>query len=574
MAAVFGRRLRRGAVTTAVAAAAVAALAASQAPGVTDVPRDERAGAAGATPPPEDSATGNSPYYTDLPPLNTPVPPTGAPTGGDSDAAVAGGIPATVLDAYKKAESSLAASKPGCNLPWQLLAAIGKVESGQARGGRVDANGTTLKPILGPVLNGNGFAKITDTDNGAYDSDTTHDRAVGPMQFIPSTWDTWAQDGNGDGKKNPNNIYDAALAAGHYLCASDRDLSDESGGGALHKAILSYNHSTEYLTTVLTWLEYYRKGTHEIPDGTGVLPDDRSDGGRPSITPSPVPGGSGSPSPKPSKPSKPGTDKPGSGKPTEPGSGGSTGPTTPPTGGGSESPDPSPSPTDRVSRLEDAGTGKLSATAGDAFAGRVVVRTESASGSAVAKAKVKFAIVGDTDARFDGGTTSATVTTSATGKATAPVIKAGEKSGEFTVRATVVGRSLPGLDYTATVTARQADALARTDDKALTCAPGAEFADQVEVKATYKGAAADRVAATATMVKSATDATANDKGPYFKDADGKPVRTLKALKTDADGVLKLPKMYADDTAGTYLLRITTAGGATLTVELKVAAPAA
>lgn len=117
MAAVFGRRLRRGAVTTAVAAAAVAALAASQAPGVTDVPRDERTGASGATPPPEDSATGNSPYYTDLPPLNTPVPPTGAPTGGDSDAAVAGGIPATVLDAYKKAESSLAASKPGCNLP-------------------------------------------------------------------------------------------------------------------------------------------------------------------------------------------------------------------------------------------------------------------------------------------------------------------------------------------------------------------------------------------------------------------------------------------------------------------------
>lgn len=563
MAAVFGRRLRRGAVTTAVAAAAVAALAASQAPGVTDVPRDERAGASGATPPPEDSATGNSPYYTDLPPLNTPVPPTGAPNGGDKETEA--GLPATVLDAYKKAEASLGTSKPGCNLPWELLAAIGKVESGQARGGRVDANGTTLTPILGPVLNGNGFAKITDTDNGAYDDDTTHDRAVGPMQFIPSTWATWAQDGNADGKKDPNNIYDAALAAGSYLCANDRDLSVDAD---LRQAILSYNRSTDYLNTVLSWLEYYRKGTHEVPDGTGVLPDDRSDSNSPGASPSPTPSASGSPSPspKPSDPSKPP-------KPSEPGNGGGS-TTPPPSGGGSESPDPGPSPTDRVASLDDAGTGKLSATAGDAFAERVEVRAESTSGSGVAKAKVKFAIVGGTDARFPGGATSATVTTSASGKATAPVLKAGEKSGEFTVRATVVGRSLPGLDYTATVTARQADALARTSDKALTCAPGGEFADQVEVKATYKGEAADRVAATATMIKSATDATANDKGPYFKGADGKPVRTLKALKTDANGLLKLPKMYADDAAGTYLLRITTAGGATLTVELKVAAPAA
>ncbi|MEV6755530.1 lytic transglycosylase [Streptomyces sp. NPDC051214] len=570
MAAVFGRRLRRGAVTTAVAAAAVAALAASQAPGVTDIPRDERAGASGATPPAEESATGNSPYYTDLPELKSPVPPTGAPEGGTGDAETDSEIPATVLDAYKKAEASLATSKPGCNLPWELLAAIGKVESGQARGGRVDANGRTIGEILGPPLNGNGFAKITDTDNGAYDGDKTHDRAVGPMQFIPSTWETWGQDGNADGKSDPNNIYDAALAAGSYLCANDRDLSVDAD---LRKAILSYNHSTDYLNTVLRWLEHYRKGISEIPDGTGDLPRDRSDSSIPGTSPTPTPPASHAPSPK---PPKSGADKPGSGG-KEPGNGGgSGGSTTPPpsNGGGSESPSPTPTPTDRVARLEDAGTGKLAATAGDAFAERVQVRTEATSGSGVAKAKVRFVIVGDTDARFSGGATSATVTTSATGKATAPVLKSGEKTGQFTVRATVVGRSLPGLNYTATVTARQADALTRTSDKALTCEPGKEFAEQLEVKATYKGEAADRVAATATMITSAADATANDKGPYFKDADGKPVRTLKALKTDANGVLKLPKMYADDAAGTYLLRVTTAGGATLTVELKVAAPAA
>ena len=155
-------------------------------------------------------------------------------------------------------------------MPWQLLAAIGKVESGQARGGKVDAAGTTFSPILGPVLNGVGFANISDTDNGAYDGDSTHDRAVGPMQFIPSTWATWGQDGNGDGRKDPNNIYDAALAAGRYLCADGRDLAVKSD---LDRAILGYNHSQEYLNTVLSWFEYYKRGTHEVPDGAGVLPD-------------------------------------------------------------------------------------------------------------------------------------------------------------------------------------------------------------------------------------------------------------------------------------------------------------
>ncbi|GHC64754.1 lytic transglycosylase domain-containing protein [Streptomyces flavofungini] len=581
MAAVFGSRVRRTAVTTAVAAAAVAALAASQAPGVTnDQARDDRAGAADTSPSPDgDSATGDSPYYTDLPPLHSPVPPSSKPGGGVAIGDKEAGLPATVLDAYKKAEAAVRTSRPGCNLPWQLLAAIGKVESGQARGGRVDADGTTLTPILGPVLDGNGFAKITDTDRGAFDGDTTHDRAVGPMQFIPSTWASWQQDGNADGKKDPNNIYDAALGAAHYLCAGGRDLADKDD---LHAAILSYNRSTEYLNTVLSWLEYYRKGTHEVPDGSGVLPDDRSDESRPTPGPStrpvrPTPPATTPPKqlPKPHEPGKtPGGDSKPPGKP----GGGSETPKPPKPGGDPGTPKPpkppKPSPSEQVSRLKNAGAAELTATAGDAFAGRVAAKAENRNGIGVPKVKVRFTVSGDTDTRFEGGARSVTVTTSGTGTATAPVVEAGEQTGEFTVRARVVDRSLTAVEVPATVTARQADALVRTSDKALTCEPGKAFADQVEVKATYKGESAEGVAATATMIKSAQDSTANDKGPYFKDADGKPVRTLKGLKTDEDGKLLLPKMYADDTAGTYLLRIVTNGGATLTVELKVAAPAA
>ncbi|MER8221755.1 lytic transglycosylase domain-containing protein [Streptomyces sp. NPDC094143] len=567
MAAQFGRRLRKGAATTAVAAVAVAALSASQAPGVNDHGRQT---AADATPSPDvnasdGSATGNSPYYTDLPPLKSPnpSPSTGpSPSGrGETEA----GIPATVLDAYKKAEASLRESKPGCNLPWQLLAAIGRVESGQARGGRVDAEGTTIGKILGPQLDGNGFALIKDTDNGAYDGNSAYDQAVGPMQFIPSTWAWAGRDGNADGKKDPNNIYDAALAAGHYLCRNNWDLSDQDD---LDRAILSYNNSREYLNLVMRWLEYYRKGTHEVPDGTGTLPGNRSDGGS---------GANPDPS-TPSSPSTPGTPgrettkpKPGP-KPEKPG-GGTPQPKPPTTPPGSTTPPPStsPTPTDTVDHLENAGTAKLTAMAGDAFAQRISTRAETKAGKAVAKVRVRFTILGDTDTTFTGGESVATVATNSSGVAVAPALRAGEKTGAVTIRATVVGRAVAGLDYTATVTERAADKLTRTGDGALTCVPGGEFASPVQVRATYQGAVADDVAATATLVKSAADPTANDKGPYFKDAAGKPVRTLAGLKTDAKGLLTLPKLYADDTTGTFLLRITTAGGATLTVELTVAA---
>ncbi|MCZ9346603.1 lytic murein transglycosylase, partial [Streptomyces sp. TRM76130] len=321
MAAHFGRRLRKSAMTTTVAAVAVAALSASQAPDVivgADGRQRTADSASSADPGSESGATGNSPYYTDLPPLDSPVPSPSSAVGTPvTQGSAESGVPATVLDAYQKAEASLRASKPGCNLPWELLAAIGKVESGHARGGAVTADGTTTSPILGPQLDGNGFARIEDTDDGVYDGNSEYDQAVGPMQFIPSTWAWAGRDGNGDGVADPDNIYDAALAAGHYLCRNSWDLSDQ---GDLEAAVLSYNNSTEYLDTVLSWLEYYRKGAYEIPDGTGTLPVSRSDAATttasPSTSPSTGSGGSskeqdGSPATQSPATQSPGTQSPG-----------------------------------------------------------------------------------------------------------------------------------------------------------------------------------------------------------------------------------------------------------------------
>ncbi|MEU0227543.1 lytic murein transglycosylase [Streptomyces sp. NPDC006284] len=273
-------RTRQGLRATAAAVTAVAALTASQAPGlppeesarpasearsaapVADLPRAEPA-------PPDDGS-----YHTELPPLVTP---NVAPRAGQAARTRAeSGIPGTVLRAYRAAEKSVGRTDPGCALPWELLAAIGKVESGQARGGAVDRHGTTLGRITGPALDGRNFALILDSDGGVHDGDTVYDRAVGPMQFLPSTWARWGADGNGDGRDDPNNIFDAALAAGHYLCAGDRDLRRAAD---LDRAVLSYNHSRSYLALVRHWLDFYRGGVHAVPDGKGVVPRSPGAGG-------------------------------------------------------------------------------------------------------------------------------------------------------------------------------------------------------------------------------------------------------------------------------------------------------
>jgi hypothetical protein len=140
---------------------------------------------------------------------------------------------------------------PGCHLDWTLLAAIGQVESdhGQVGGSHLDRNGVAHPPIYGPLLDGrNGVAMISDTDAGRIDGSRTFDRAVGPMQFLPSTWAAVAVDGNGDGQRNVQDINDAALGAAVYLCAGQGDLSTHAGRAA---AVFSYNHSQAYVALVL-----------------------------------------------------------------------------------------------------------------------------------------------------------------------------------------------------------------------------------------------------------------------------------------------------------------------------------
>jgi hypothetical protein len=183
------------------------------------------------------------------------------PVGGVDGAVVVGsfsanGIPAVALAAYRRAAVAVDRAQPSCHLGWTLLAGIGRVESdhGQFGGARLLSDGLSTIPVIGPPLNGSGTALIRDTDNGRLDGDPKFDHAVGPMQFIPSTWAVWASDGDHDGQANPFDIDDATLAAARYLCASGGNLSTHAGQV---RAVLSYNHSMGYVHLVLAYAALY-----------------------------------------------------------------------------------------------------------------------------------------------------------------------------------------------------------------------------------------------------------------------------------------------------------------------------
>jgi murein DD-endopeptidase MepM/ murein hydrolase activator NlpD len=103
-------------------------------------------------------------------------------------------------------------------VPWQVLAAINKIESNFGRN-------------MGPSSAG----------------------AVGWMQFMPSTWMRWGVDADGDGIANPWDPEDAVFSAARYLAAAGAhdDLS---------RAIFAYNHADWYVRQVLDLAATFESG--------------------------------------------------------------------------------------------------------------------------------------------------------------------------------------------------------------------------------------------------------------------------------------------------------------------------
>lgn len=126
------------------------------------------------------------------------------------------GRPASYLELFKE---SAAQYCPG--LSWTVLAAIGQIESADGQN-------------MGPSTAG----------------------ALGPMQFLPSTWKTWGITGFGDtGKPDIMNPFDAVPSAARLLCADGA----AAGGAGLRQAIFDYNHASWYVDEVLTLAAEYAR---------------------------------------------------------------------------------------------------------------------------------------------------------------------------------------------------------------------------------------------------------------------------------------------------------------------------
>jgi murein DD-endopeptidase MepM/ murein hydrolase activator NlpD len=107
-------------------------------------------------------------------------------------------------------------------IPWQVLAAINKVESNFGRN-------------MGPSSAG----------------------AIGWMQFMPSTWVRWGVDANGDGVADPWNPTDAVFSAARYLAAA-------GGSTDLYRGVYAYNHADWYVREVLSLADVYGTGSSVV----------------------------------------------------------------------------------------------------------------------------------------------------------------------------------------------------------------------------------------------------------------------------------------------------------------------
>ncbi|MBO0855599.1 MAG: lytic murein transglycosylase [Nocardia sp.] len=168
------------------------------------------------------------------------------------------GMPGIAYQAYQNAERVLAQEEPNCHMSWSELAGIGQIESHHAYG-KTDSKGVAQDPIYGPALDGSlSGNNVVPTAGDALDGGSGgYARALGPMQFLPDTYRKYAGDGDGDGISDPQNLFDASLTAGKYLCSGGENMNDLSQQS---KAIMRYNNSMAYVANVMAWEVAYRTG--------------------------------------------------------------------------------------------------------------------------------------------------------------------------------------------------------------------------------------------------------------------------------------------------------------------------
>jgi hypothetical protein len=149
-------------------------------------------------------------------------------------------IPAAALSAYRKAEKIMATADPGCGLSWNLLAGIGRLESTRA----------TTEPSAVQAVSA---------------------RTPAPKKMPSATWLRFAADGDGDGRSDAQNPFDATLATAKHLCSTGMNFRNQAQALT---ALMRYNDSMPFARNVLGWAAAYATGTAplNLPPIYGPVP--------------------------------------------------------------------------------------------------------------------------------------------------------------------------------------------------------------------------------------------------------------------------------------------------------------
>jgi hypothetical protein len=211
---------------------------------------------------------------------------------GDVAYALVGGaltvedIPTPALAAYQRATTVINSADDRCHLDWELVAALGKVvtDHGRAHGSELDSEGVARPAVIGQRLSGrHGTPRVADTDAGLLDKDSKLDRAVGPMLLLPAVWSVVSVDADSDGRRNPQDVEDAALGAAVLLCAGPGDFRNASH---VRSEIRRYHSGAGYIRSVMGVRAAYRDA-EPLPSTVSVLA--REEGVSVEVAPDAVP---------------------------------------------------------------------------------------------------------------------------------------------------------------------------------------------------------------------------------------------------------------------------------------------
>jgi hypothetical protein len=193
---------------------------------------------------------------------------------GVAQGLISTGVPQNVAVSIEKGFSRLRSDHPECKIDGAMLAAVASNES-HGWWDRVKDDGIMRPPLYGVSLDGSGkggnrtphINKLSQADKDRFGVTGRYIKAVGPTQFLPSTWINVEKEHGA--QLDPQSMIDSTLATGLYLCnragiQNDPLASDDSAA----KAFRGYNNSGSYVKSAMGHTAKFREAINHARSGS------------------------------------------------------------------------------------------------------------------------------------------------------------------------------------------------------------------------------------------------------------------------------------------------------------------